>query len=340
MIPRWTRLLALAMLVAGCGPGASGDDDGGSGGLRFPLSGTLDEDFFYVGHVDHAGSGAIEDYHCGEKTYDGHSGTDIALSSFDAMEAGVTIFATMDGAVLETHDGEPDHNTSWVGQSGFGNYVALSHADGLVTYYGHMTNGSVAVSPGDLVSAGDALGLVGSSGRSDLPHLHLELQRNGSVVDPYAGPCGVGDSAWAEQDDYDLGFSVFASGFSDQALNLDLVKQPPLQKTTWSSSDATLWFWVLLLNADAGETSEFAFYRPDGSHMDTVTIGHDQYYSASWWWIYYPVAGNFTQTGTWTVDYRYDGVVRSSTEFEVVSAFTDAEAQVELPGFGGSAHSP
>ena len=339
MNPAWMRLTALAMLVAGCGPG-SGDDDGATpgDGLVFPLPGALDQDFFYVGHVDHSGAGAIEDYACGEKTYDGHSGTDIALSSFDAMEAGVAIYATRDGTVLETHDGEPDHNTSWVGQSGFGNYVALSHEGGLVTYYGHMTNGSVAVSPGDLVSAGDALGLVGSSGRSDLPHLHLELQLDGSVIDPFAGPCSTGDSAWADQDDYDLSFSVFASGFSDQTLTLDLVKEPPPQKTTWSSADATLWFWVLVLNADAGETSEFAFYRPDGSHMDTVVVAHDTYYSASWWWIYYPIAGNFTQAGTWTVDYRYDGAVRSTTEFEVVSAFagTDDDALAGLPGVGGA----
>lgn len=331
-------MLALAFLAGGCGSG-DGDDPGSPGdGLLFPLTGTLDEDFFYVGMVDHAGPGLVEDYDCGEKTYDGHTGTDIALSSFAVMEEGVTISASLGGTVLETHDGEPDHNTSWDGQSGFGNYVALQHDEGLVTYYGHMTNGSVAVAPGDVVLAGDVLGLVGSSGRSDLPHLHLELQRNGAVLDPFAGPCNASGGAWADQDDYDLGFQVFDSGFTDQALTLDLVKQPPAQKTTWSTADATLWFWVLVLNADAGETSEFAFYRPDGSHLDTVTIDHDTYYSASWWWISYPIAGNFTQTGTWTIDYVYDGSVRATNAFEVVQSVAAAEdaAFAGLPGAGGA----
>ena len=330
MALRWMRGLALAVLVAGCGTGGDDDDSPGDGFVP-PLEGTLDQDFFYVGMVDHAGAGVIEDYHCGEKTYDGHDGTDFGIASFDAMEAGVTVSAVKGGTVLETHDGEPDHNTSWVGQSGFGNYVILSHEDGLTTTYGHMTNGSVAVSPGDVVAAGDALGLVGSSGRSDVPHLHLELQVNGAVVDPYAGPCSTGDTAWEDQGPYDLNFSVFTSGFTDQTITFDLVKEPPALKTTWSSSDTTLWFWALLLNVDAGESSEYAFYRPNGSFLGSVVMTHDEY-SAVWWeWIYYPVAGNFDTTGTWTLDILYDGVVRTTTEFEVVSAF---QGETEAHDFG------
>lgn len=340
---RLMRVVALAILAAGCGTaGDSGDDPEPGDGLVFPLAGTLDQDFFYVGGVDHAAAGTIEDYHCGERTYDGHTGTDIGLASFAEMEAGVTVSAALPGTVLETHDGEADHNTSWVGQSGLGNFVAIDHGEGLVTFYGHMTNGSVAVAPGDPVVAGDALGLVGSSGRSDLPHLHLELQRNGAVVDPFAGPCSESSSEWSEQDPYDLSFKVFATGFTDQSLTLDLVKQPPIEKDTWSTSDGTLWFWVLVLNPDAGEISEFAFYRPDGSHFDTITqAAFDQYYSVYWQWIYYPIAGNFTQAGTWRVDYVYDGVVRSSSEFEVVSAIAPELADDEdpifaLPGTGGA----
>ena len=346
MGPRLMRALALAILslaAAACGSGE--DSSGDAGGLVFPLAGTLDQDFFYVGMVDHAGAGTIEDYQCGERTYDGHTGTDIGLASFADMEAGVTISAALDGTVLETHDGEPDHNTSWVGQSGLGNYVAIDHGAGLVTYYGHMTNGSVAVTPGALVSAGDALGLVGSSGRSDLPHLHLELQRNGAVVDPFAGPCSQSSGEWASQDPYDLSLQVFDSGFTDQSLTLDLVKQPPVPKTTWSTSDSTLWFWVLVLNAEQGDVSEFAFYRPDGSPLGTVTLDpFDRYYAVSWWWVSYPIVGNFTQAGTWRVDYVYDGTVRSSSEFDVVSAasaLTDLDAEDDeagdtLPGSGGA----
>lgn len=68
-------------------------------------------------------------------------------------------------------------------QGGYGTTVMIEHADGSKTRYAHL---SVAlVSAGDTVSAGQALGRVGSTGRSTGPHLHFEvLDRNGRAVNP------------------------------------------------------------------------------------------------------------------------------------------------------------
>ncbi|MEM7002725.1 MAG: peptidoglycan DD-metalloendopeptidase family protein [Pseudomonadota bacterium] len=65
---------------------------------------------------------------------------------------------------------------------GYGNLVEISHANGLVTRYAH--HKEVLVNTGDVVKKGDAIGIMGSTGRSTGPHVHFEVLRNGRHVDP------------------------------------------------------------------------------------------------------------------------------------------------------------
>src|SRR5687768_12520357 len=111
---RTLRALGIGLLAAGCG-GEGGGGSAPADGFRFPLSGSLGADFFYSTLVDHQPGGGIEDYDCGTATYDGHTGTDVFLPSFAAMDDGVEVVAAAAGTVLEIHDGEPDRNTSWNG---------------------------------------------------------------------------------------------------------------------------------------------------------------------------------------------------------------------------------
>jgi murein DD-endopeptidase MepM/ murein hydrolase activator NlpD len=72
---------------------------------------------------------------------------------------------------------------------GFGNDVWVEHdVDGkqFVSVYGHMEDNSFKVVTGQLVVVGDVLGLVGSTGNSTGPHLHLEVHVDGVPVDPLA----------------------------------------------------------------------------------------------------------------------------------------------------------
>jgi murein DD-endopeptidase MepM/ murein hydrolase activator NlpD len=94
-----------------------------------------------------------------------HKGLDIAAPH------GAPIHAAIDGVVR------------FAGRNaGYGNYVKLQHGAGLTSGYGHMSR--IAVAPGTRVGRGQVIGWVGSTGISTGPHLHWEVWRNGTPVNP------------------------------------------------------------------------------------------------------------------------------------------------------------
>jgi murein DD-endopeptidase MepM/ murein hydrolase activator NlpD len=171
--------------------------------LELPDSGTRP---YVTAYRDHDGSGALKDYACSNETYDGHKGTDYGIGSWPVMDAGSRwIVAAADGKVTYVNDGCFDRcsDAKCACGAGFGNYVKLEHADGKLTYYAHMMNGSVQVSVGQQVACGERLGKVGSSGYSTGPHVHFEPRYANNVSDdPYAGDCSGPVSFWVEQGAY------------------------------------------------------------------------------------------------------------------------------------------
>ena len=67
-------------------------------------------------------------------------------------------------------------------KSGYGELVEISHGDGFVTRYSH--NKKTLVKPGDVVRKGQAIALMGSTGRSTGAHVHFEVYKHGRSVDP------------------------------------------------------------------------------------------------------------------------------------------------------------
>lgn len=151
--------------------------------------------------------GGVRDWSCGSNTYAGHRGTDFApYGSWTAMDEGRSVVAAAAGEVIASHDGEFDRCSSGdcAGGGGFGNYVAIRHDDGKVTYYAHLRTGTVRFATGDRVSCGQEVGLVGSSGYSTGPHVHFEVRPGGGAADdPFGGgDCSGPLSYWVEQGAY------------------------------------------------------------------------------------------------------------------------------------------
>lgn len=84
---------------------------------------------------------------------------------------GSPIVAATDGTVVYA---------GWA--SGYGNYTCIDRGMGFATCYGHQSQ--ILVRVGQLVKAGEEIGLVGSTGNSTGPHLHFEVRLKGVPVDP------------------------------------------------------------------------------------------------------------------------------------------------------------
>ncbi|WP_026704118.1 M23 family metallopeptidase [Flavobacterium soli] len=95
-----------------------------------------------------------------------HAGMDFSAKT------GTPIYATGDGVV------DRADNTA----SGYGNHIVIRHGFGYETLYGHLSKYKVRA--GQRVKRGDVIGYVGSTGRSEAPHLHYEVHKNGEVVNP------------------------------------------------------------------------------------------------------------------------------------------------------------
>jgi murein DD-endopeptidase MepM/ murein hydrolase activator NlpD len=67
-------------------------------------------------------------------------------------------------------------------KGGYGNVVIVRHYNGLETVYAHLSK--IKVKEGDVIGAGDLIGLAGTTGHSTGPHLHFEIRFMGVPVDP------------------------------------------------------------------------------------------------------------------------------------------------------------
>ena len=95
-----------------------------------------------------------------------HEGMDFTAKT------GTPIYATGDGVVARAD------NTA----SGFGNHIVIRHGFGYETLYAHLSRYKCRA--GQRIKRGDIIGYVGSTGRSEGPHLHYEVHKNGKVVNP------------------------------------------------------------------------------------------------------------------------------------------------------------
>lgn len=103
-----------------------------------------------------------------------HSGVDVAIS------AGTPIYAVKDGTVIISTALKNANGT----YRSYGEYIAISHGDGTVTFYCHGLAGSRLVSVNQKVKQGQQIMSVGSTGNSTGNHLHFEVRVNNKAVNP------------------------------------------------------------------------------------------------------------------------------------------------------------
>ncbi len=96
------------------------------------------------------------------------------------MHAGIDFTAPQGTPVYATADGRV--TTAGNTGNGYGNHVILNHGYGYETLYGHMVK--VKARNGQQVKRGEVIGWVGSTGKSTGPHLHYEVHKNNTKIDP------------------------------------------------------------------------------------------------------------------------------------------------------------
>lgn len=85
---------------------------------------------------------------------------------------GTPVYASGDGVIDRADQGS----------AGYGKHIRIEHGFGYTSLYAHLSNYNVKV--GQNVKRGDLIGFVGNTGRSQAPHLHYEIFKNGTKVNP------------------------------------------------------------------------------------------------------------------------------------------------------------
>lgn len=101
------------------------------------------------------------------------------FSGKPAVHKGIDFAGKEDAAIIATASGV----VSWASDRyGYGQLIEINHGKGLKTRYGH--NKKILVKVGEVVSKGQVIARMGSTGRSTGPHVHYEILRNNTQIDP------------------------------------------------------------------------------------------------------------------------------------------------------------
>jgi murein DD-endopeptidase MepM/ murein hydrolase activator NlpD len=242
-------------------------------------AGERDYGIHFMGNfVDHNPSfpNQLQDYNCGTRTYDtatgyNHKGIDIINFPFawNKMDNNETVaVAAADGQIIFKQDGNFDRSctfnttTTW-------NIVGLRHSDGTVSYYGHLKLNSLTTKAvGEMVTQGEFLGVIGSSGISTIPHLHFEVYNAANQLqDPYQGTCNLMNN---------FSYWLVQPAYRDSSINKLMthsappVSQPCPNPTITNEKNVFAPGSQVFVSASyrdqvAGQVSQLSLIQPDGT---------------------------------------------------------------------------
>lgn len=251
--------------------------------LVLPIACKIGETCEVQTYVDHDTGHGAKDYRCGERTNDGHSGTDFRILDLAAQARGVAVLAAADGTVARLRDGVADisitsPNAPMVAGQECGNGIVLDHGGGWETQYCHLARGSVAVKVGEAVRAGQPIARVGLSGQTEYPHVHLSVRHDGVMVDPFAPDpygedCKPQPELWTDAAATELAYkagAVLNTGFSTAPVNMGAIETGGLAAP--DAGSPLLVAYVRAIDLDAGDVQALTLTGPDGAVLATSEI--------------------------------------------------------------------
>ncbi|WP_456389842.1 M23 family metallopeptidase [Profundibacter sp.] len=282
-------LRSLIALLAFATPAAASDI-----ALSLPIDCTLGHSCFVQQFVDRDAGPDHSDYSCGRLSYDGHKGTDFALPSLATMQAGVDVLSAAAGVIAAMRDDMPDIMQGADGAPDItgkecGNGIVIKHGDGWETQYCHLKMGSVIVKRGQQVARGDVLGEVGLSGKTQFPHVHLSVRKNGEVIDPYDADqtltCGDANlhSLWQVDMPY-VGAGVISLGFGTSVPKYVDIKAGMTPPETLPTDAPALVLWGYAYGGREGDVLELLIDGPKGEvirHQSRLEKNQSQFFRAA-----------------------------------------------------------
>ncbi|MFT6089637.1 M23 family metallopeptidase [Sulfitobacter sp.] len=251
--------------------------------LSSPIDCDLASDCYIQQYVDSDPSPRASDFTCSTLSYDGHKGTDFALTSRSEIARNIRVLASAAGRVKGVRDGMADVSYSKetadeVAGRECGNGVVIDHGDGWETQYCHLKKGSVLVKPGQKIWRGQEIGFVGQSGKAAFPHVHLSVRKDGKVIDPF-DPDGVtncaaaGDSTlWKVRPDYRPG-GLIGAGFAPTVPEFDDIKAGSAAVQTLPANAPALVIWGYLFGSQPDDILKLSITGPQGVVIaDDVTL--------------------------------------------------------------------
>ena len=150
------------------------EDENGEGGYYAPSGDAISRRFlrYPVEFTEISSEFSIDRFHPIRHQWRPHWGVDLAAPY------GTPVRAAADGTVSVS---------GW--ENGLGRTVRIDHENGIASTYGHLSGVAPAVVVGASVERGQVIGYVGSSGLSTGSHLHYEIARDGTHVDPLEFTC-------------------------------------------------------------------------------------------------------------------------------------------------------
>lgn len=247
--------------------------------LSLPLDCQPGVDCWVFNYVDADPGKGRADFACGQMSYDTHKGTDIALAHTGRLDELVAVRAAAAGKVLGVRDGMKDVSVRQIGRAAVkgkecGNGVRVDHGGGWHTQYCHMKRGTVSVKSGDLVRTGDRIGAVGLSGLTEFPHVHMTVEKDGKVVDPFVGlsggeNCDIGAAPLWRREVLEklryLSAIPYNMGFADRLPTAQEIRSGAFQANSLSASSPTLVFWSEIAGLRPGDFVSVRFFDPDGA---------------------------------------------------------------------------